>query len=187
MIVKETFEKIWQLALPYLKEGVRKDFALHTKGVVKAMELILKKERGDENVLIPAAILHDVGWSRVPLRLQRSNSRMDQLEALRLHIKHAPPIIRDILTRAGYGRNRIGKVIEIVEAHKFRNPRRHDKQLLIDADTMADAFKEQFYSDVKSYNTTPEKMYTFRKKNVFYTKTAKGLFERELEKRRKEF
>ena len=71
--MKEKYNNIWELAKPYLEKGVKKDFILHTTCVVKAMELLLEHEKGDESLLIPAAILHDVGWSKVPQDLQKSS------------------------------------------------------------------------------------------------------------------
>ena len=52
---------------------------------------------------------------------------------------------------------------------------------------MADAFKEQFYSDAQAYSSTPQGLYDYRKDNQFYTKTAKEIFDKELEQRKKEF
>ena len=149
--MKEKFEKIWKLAVPYLRKGKRKDFVLHTKGVIKAMELLLKQEKGDMGILIPAAILHDVGWSKVPLSLQMSNNETKKVKSLKLHLKYAPQIIEGVLIECRYNKDKIKKIIEIVLAHKFKNPRKLDKRLLIDADTLSDAFKEQFYSDAKAY------------------------------------
>ena len=183
---EEDFKKMWQLALPYLKQGIVKDFVAHTKNVVKAMELILEKERGDKDILIPAAILHDVGWSKVPAELQKNTDEDDRIEALKLHIKYALPIIEEMLKGINYGKERIERIKEIVFAHKFQDPKDFDKQLLIDADTLSDVFREQFYSDAKEYGKTPKEMYEFRKKNKFYTKTARKIFEKELGKRKKE-
>lgn len=185
--MKEIYEEIWDLAQPYLRAGVMKDFVLHTEGVVKAMELILQEEDGDEDILIPAAILHDVGWSKVPEDLQKSKDDEDKKRALELHLEYAPPIIKEILAKFDYGPDKIQRIIEIVKAHKFQDPDELEKQLLIDADAVADAFKEQFESDVESYDTTPEKLYEFRKENEFYTATARKIFNRELEERKIEF
>ncbi len=182
----KSFERVWKLALPYLKQGKAKDYLIHTRGVVKAMELLLEHEKGDEKTLIPAAILHDIGWSKVPLKLQKSNNESERIEALKLHIKLAPPIVEEVLNEAGYKKDRIEKIVAVVVAHQFQKPKDLDKQLLIDADSMADAFKEQFYSDAKAYGKTPRELYEFRKNNKFFTKTAKELFAKELEKRRKE-
>ena len=185
--MKKSFEKILELAVPLLKLGKRRDFVLHTKNVIKSLKLLLKHEKGDENILIPAATLHDVGWSKVPLGLQKSNDKAKKIKALKLHLEYAPPIIKEILTKCGYNENQIKKIINIVLAHKFKKPRKFDKRLLIDADTLSDAFKEQFYSDAKKYKRTLEELYKFRKNNQFYTKTARIIFDKELEKRKKEF
>jgi len=61
-----------------------------------------------------------------------------------------------------------------------------EKRLLIDADTLSDAFKEPFYEDCKAYKMKPKELYEFRKKNKFYTKSAREIFRKELEKRKKE-
>ena len=166
-------KKLWNLAIGYLKKGSNKDFVLHTKGVVKAMNLILKKEKGNPDI---------------SKKYQRSTDKKKKLIGMKLHIKYAPRIIRLILKSLHYKTSEINEIINIVIAHKFCKPRRLDKQLLIDADHLSDAFKIQFYSDAKAYKTTPEKLYNFRiKDNHFYTKTAKNIFENEINKRSKEF
>lgn len=184
--MKLKFQKIWKLALPYLKQGKRKNFVIHTKGVIKAMELILKKEMGDENILMTAAILHDTGWSKVPVELQKGNDKNKILKAMQLHIKFAPFAIKEILNKIDYDKNQIKKIINIVLSHKFKNPKNKNKQLLIDADALSDIFKEQFYSDAKAYKISPQKNLEIRKANKFYTKTAQEIFGKELKKREKE-
>lgn len=179
------YQKTWKLALPYLKSGVRKDFVLHTEGVVKATEMIMKLSgRGDESLLIPAAILHDAGWSKVPKVLQLSDDKEEKIKALQLHIKYAPEIISKVLGQAGYEKERIKKIIDIVKAHKFKDPKEVNKRILIDADAVSDCFKKQFKSDMKSYKVSEKDLYNFRKKNnKFYTQAAKAIFESEIEKR----
>ncbi|MFC1686986.1 HD domain-containing protein [Patescibacteria group bacterium] len=177
---------IWELAKPYLAQGKRKDFVLHTQGVIQGMEILLREEGGDETILLPAAILHDTGWSKVPVKLQRSDDKEDKHKALKLHIQYALPIITEVLEKAEYIDNKIKQVVDIVKDHQFVDPKELSKRLLIDADAMSDVFREQFYGDVKAYNTTPQKLYEFRKKNTFYTKTAEKVFNEELEKRRQE-
>ena len=58
--------------------------------------------------------------------------------------------------------------------------------MLIDADALSDVFKKQFYSDIKSYDITAKENYNFRRNNIFYTKTAKVIFNKELKRREKE-
>lgn len=174
--------------MPYLEKGIKKNFIIHTEGVVKAMEFILEKEKGDPDILIPAAMLHDVGWANVPRKYQRTKDKTDKLRGMKLHIELAPEIIKDILQSVNYKAFQINKVIEIIQAHKFSKPRKLSKKMLIDADHLSDAFKEQFYSDVKAYNSTPEKLYDFRMSdNNFYTKVAKDIFLEQMKQRRSEF
>jgi len=68
-------------------------------------------------------------------------------------------------------------------AHKYADPEENDKRLLIDADALSDTYKESFYSDVTSYDSTPRKNFEFRSRNTFYTKTAKRIFEKHLDAR----
>lgn len=184
--MKKIYLTMWRQAIPYLRKGKKKDFIMHTKWVIKSMEMLLKKEKGDENLLMPAAILHDVGWSKIPLTLQKAIGGAKAKKAMELHLKYCPPIIEKILNKIGYDKTKIKKIIDIVLAHKFKSPRNINKRLLIDADTLSDAFKEPFYIDVKEYKITPKQLYNSRKGNKFYTKTAKMIFESEFTKRKRE-
>jgi len=184
--MKKIYIKIWQQATPYLKKGKKKDFLTHTKWVIKSMEMLLKKEKGDKDLLMSAAILHDVGWSKVPLSLQKAVGGTKARKALELHIEYCPPIIEKILNNFGYSKSNIKKIIDIILAHKFKNPRDQDKRLLIDADTLSDIFKEPFYTDVKQYKITTRQLFNIRKENKFYTKTARLIFKRELARREQE-
>jgi len=184
--MKRKYQNVWKLAVEYLHKGINKNYVLHTEGVVRAMELILKKEKGNPDILIPAAILHDVGWAKVPKKYQCTTDKKKKLMALKLHIKHAPEIIRVILNSLNYKVSQINEIIDIVISHKFCKPRKLSKKLLIDADQLSDAFREQFYDDIRAYNSTAKKLYNFRMKdNSFYTKTAENIFWGLMKKRRK--
>jgi len=178
--------RIFEKAKPLLKKGHRKDFLSHTEWVVKSMQLLLKKEKGDESILIPAAILHDVGWAKVPEKLQTARDKNSQKKALELHLKYGSLMAKKILTDLAYPENKIRKIVSVILSHKFKNPHDQNKRLLIDADGLSDVFKEPFYQDVKQYKTTAKQNYDIRKKNKFYTLTAKTIFNRQLVDRKKE-
>jgi hypothetical protein len=183
--MRKKYQNVWKKAEPLLKKAKKKDFVIHSRMVTRAMEEIIAGEGGDPDILIPAAMLHDVGWSDVPLELQFAKDKDKSHEALVQHIEKAPPIIRKILGELKYSDENISRIIDIVIAHSS-DPKDKDKQMLIDADTLSDTYKESFYSDVESYNSTPEKTWKFRSKNTFYTKTAKEIFQRQLAARREE-
>ncbi len=183
---EKKYNEVWHEAMLCLQRGVRKDFVLHTKGVVKAMRCLLEKEGGNEEVLIISAILHDVGWSKVPMELQRSNEDWGREEAMKLHIEYAPEVIREILESLDFENEKIEKVIEIVSAHKFQDPEEFEKKMLIDADNLADVFADQLESDAKMYEKSLSEMLGFRKDNKFYFDSARKIFEREVKDRMKE-
>ena len=184
--MKAIEKRIWALALPHLRKGVRKDFVLHTKAVLRALKLLLRREQGDKDILIPAAILHDVGWSTVPVYLQKAKDEKRVKEAMHRHLEDSVPIIKDILAALNFDTMKTSKIVGIVLSHKFRNPRKLDKRLLIDADTLSDVFKEPFYADAEQYNVGPVDFYQIRMKNSFYTQAARDIFRRELKKRARE-
>ena len=173
--MKNRYETIWDLAMPYLKKGVMKDFVSHTKYVVKSMEMIIDGEGGDRNILIPAAILHAVGWSKVDPSLQLNDELEKKREGQRQHVAFAGEIIEEILSKTDYSKEDTQKIVEIVMAHKFQDPEEKKKQMLIDADNLSDTFKEQFDSDVVAYHSTPEQVYKYRTDNKYYTKTAQKI------------
>lgn len=177
---------IWDKVKPLLAKVKKKDYVLHVEMVTKAMSELIKKEGGDSAILIPAALLHDVGWSEVPDHLQLATKKEDKVNAGKQHIEKAPAIIRRILSELGYDPQAINEVIRVVLAHKYTQPDNKDEQLLIDADTLSDTYKKSFYSDINSYNTTPQDALKFRSQNTFYTQTAKQIFKREIDARRRE-
>lgn len=123
----------------------------------------------------------------MPKKLQKSKKPEEKQQALVLHLKYGGLIIQQILGKLGYQREKINQIVDIVMSHKFQDPTELDKRLLIDADAVADALPDQFQSDLKSYKVTTQQLYNFRKKNDFYTASAKEIFVRELEQRKKEY
>ncbi len=183
------YQKIWNLALPYLEKGKMKNFVVHTEGVVESMKMILAKEKADKDILIASAILHDVGWAHVPAKLQKKDSWKNKpklREAMELHLKYSEPIIRKILNELKYQKKDINHIVDIVKDHKYKNPVKKEKRFLIDADNLSDILKDQFWSDIKVYQVNSAEHFELRKLNKFYTKTAQNIFDRELKKRKKE-
>ena len=179
-------DKIWELAKPYLKKGMKKNFVLHTEGVLNAIEMICREENGNLEVLIPAAILHDTGWAIVSAEYQKLSDKKKLLIGEELHIEYGVKIAKDILKQLGYDLQISNKIIDIIRCHKFTETNTIDKKIFIDADNLADIFKEQFYSDSRRYQVTPWVNFNFRKKNKFFTQTAQEIFDRELAERKRE-
>lgn len=187
--MNKKYNKIQELAVGILKKVVRKDYVLHTLTVTRAMEMLLEKEGGDPDILIPAALCHDLGWRDVPEALQMPNlSKEDYRKSIEQHLEKNPPITQEVLEKVGYSQDKIDRIIEIILAHKFADPNTlsQEQKMLIDADTLSDVFSEQFYSDANSYKKTPAEVLKFRSTNTYFTPTANEIFKRELEVRKRE-
>ncbi|MEK6970045.1 MAG: HD domain-containing protein [Nanoarchaeota archaeon] len=89
-----------------------------------ALEL-LKYELGDRKVVVPAAILHDIGWSQMsPAEVNLfSDPNMKRYEpALRArHQEEGARKARDILIDSGYSQPHIPHIVEIISQHDTRD------------------------------------------------------------------
>lgn len=182
--MNQKYRNVWDEVSKRLQGIGKKDYVLHSRMVTRAMEEIIRGEGGNPDLLIPAAMLHDIGWSNVPKYLQFAKIPKDKKEAEKQHLEKAPDVIQTILISFEYNQGLIDKIIHVVLNHKSKNPE-EDKEIecIVDADNLSDTFKESFYSDVISYSSTPQKTYDFRSKNKFFTKTAKAIFKRHLKAR----
>ena len=112
--------EIWQLAVEYLHVRSNDAHTAYSYGLAAA--LCDLHPEADPDVVLPAVILHDTGWSRVP--------ESEVLEAIRpgggrhdlvvRHEKEGSAIAADVLTRLGHDPERIAEVVDIVDGHDTR-------------------------------------------------------------------
>ena len=69
---KSIFKQIYQLAQPYLNT---RHNDIHTEMSMQLAYQLLSAEGGQESIVIPAIILHDVGWQKVPVDKPDSRAR----------------------------------------------------------------------------------------------------------------
>lgn len=115
-LMDETFLRIFGLARSYLDTRENEE---HTRLACEFASRLLHEEGGDPNVVLPATILHDVGWKRIPEELQITAfgpGRRDK--ALnRVHEQEGVRIAADILTTVMYPAHLIEEIVEIVSGH----------------------------------------------------------------------
>jgi HD superfamily phosphodiesterase len=193
--MKAIFEEIWELALPYQDKRYDKG---HAKIVLGFALKLVKTERVDENVVIPAAILHDVGWVQLPKKERLSIFAKKTGDAKiastrRKHEAAGVKLARKILEKVSYEREDVGEILEIISRHDTRIGfiSKNDGAVR-DADKLWRFSKIGFWADVRRYGEDPERLRQKLKvrigeKNFFYSETAKEMAMQELEKRRKEF
>jgi len=89
--------KIWNGVQPFLIQG-RPGWDLpHTLAATYWLHRLLEKENGDREILIPAILVHDVGWSA----LKFDNNRISIAQNKNNHMQEGVKIARPILEKAG--------------------------------------------------------------------------------------
>ena len=83
---------------------------------------ILKEENGNEKVVIPAVLLHDVGWKVIPedLHLTAFGPNMSNPELRRVHEVEGAKIARTILEELHYPPGDVKEICQIIRGHDIR-------------------------------------------------------------------
>jgi hypothetical protein len=140
---------LWQAARPFLDVRNNDEHTLVAYGVAKALLKEIPEAR--ESIVLPAILLHDVGWKRIPeelllLAIGRNPTRRD---LVRDHELHGVEIAGDILRRHRPEDVDIDAVLAIIDGHDTTPEARSlEDAVMKDAD--------------KGWRTTPHGMRTIR-------------------------
>ena len=187
--MKPVFEKIRQLSKPFLQT---RHNDVHTEISTQYAFELLKREGGDEQIVIPAIILHDTGWMRVPaeLHLKAFGPNATEPELNRLHEVEGVKIAEKILQKLKYDTPKIIKILEIIDGHDSRTePVSLEDMIVKDADKLWRFSKSGFYIDVERFGESHEKGLERLRSNIsgwFFTVTAKEVAAEKLSRREKE-
>ncbi len=191
--MREIFVTIWEAALPYQD---KRDDDGHARTALKYAQKLLEMEGGDEDIVIPAIILHDIGYSQLP-RPRR----------MMIFSKHATPYQRDtivhehqtesvilgekILNKLSYPADLIPKILEIISQHDSRKGFISKEDGLVrDADKLW-RFSEENFSLVKNRDAALRKTMCERlekdleKPDYLSSESAKQIAREELKQRKK--
>jgi HD superfamily phosphodiesterase len=143
---KEIYEHIWQLAMPFL--DTRKN-DIHAEVSVAFAERLLSLEGGDEDIVMPAIILHDVGWKKVPedVQLKAFGPNASMPEWNRVHEVEGARIAGEILRKVRYPEEKILEIQDIVQGHDSRT-----EAVSLNDSIVKDADKLWRYSEVAIQN-----------------------------------
>ncbi len=194
--MKKIFEEIWKLALPYQD---KRDDKGHAEITTNYAVQLLKLEKANEDVVVPAIILHDTGWSQLSSkdRMLIFNHQATKKQKLTVRYKHQDAgvkIGREILEKVNYPSELIPEILEIISQHDTRKDFISSEDGLVrDADKLWRFSKTGFDADIIRnrfdfwglYDKLKE--HRIEKDGFFYFKQAKKLAYKELEKRKKEY
>lgn len=188
-MTKKIYERIWALAKPYL--NTRKN-DIHTEMATRCAYLLLEKEGGEEEIVIPAIILHDVGWKKVPeeLHLKAFGPKATMPKVRRVHEVEGVKIAREILEQINYDQEKIKEILRIIEGHDSRKePISLNDKLVKDADKLWRYSKEGFQINRKRYEHTFEQYMERLRSHLdkwFLTESGKETANQEIQNRSKD-
>lgn len=193
--MKEKFKKIWDIALSY--QDKRDDLG-HARIVTKYAIQICEIENIDDCVVVPAAILHDVGWSQLPKKdwlIIFDPNRTPEAERV-VRIKHQNESVRlaeIILKEANYSSKFLKSILEIISQHDTReNFFSKEDGAMRDADKLWRYSKVGFEADIRRNKFTFDFLYNkmvklIDEENFFFFESARDIARKEISNRKKEF
>mgnify|MGYP000335807558 CR=1 FL=1 len=111
---------LWELAAPFLTVRDNDAHTLFAVGLARA--LLDAHPEADAAVVLPAIMLHDIGWSQVPpaevLRAIAPGGGRPDL--VLLHEKEGARLAAGILARAGYDAGKVAAILAIIDGHDSR-------------------------------------------------------------------
>ncbi|MFC1534371.1 HD domain-containing protein [Thermodesulfobacteriota bacterium] len=187
--IKPQFRKIFDLVVPFLKT---RQNDIHTYIVYQYALILIEKEPGDPEVVIPACILHDAGWSCIPedKQLTAFGSMMKDGKLRRKHELEGVVIAERILNTVGYDPRLIQRISAIIDGHDSTEEARSiDDAITKDADKLFRISNIGFSIDSKRFNADPLPRIRYLNKKIhewFLTPTGKEMALHEAHNREKE-
>ena len=118
--MEKKYKDIFEKAAPYL--NTRKNEVHVSISYEFARRLLTHYPEADEEVVLPAVILHDVGWKMVPedKQLEAFGPNMKDEGNRRVHEVEGARIAGEILTSLNYDYKKIQEILDIIESHDSR-------------------------------------------------------------------
>ena len=114
------YGELYGRAKPYLDT---RQNDIHTHIAYGYAERLLRHyPEADQAVVLPAVILHDIGWKMIPeeRQLKAFGPKMKDTDTRRLHEVEGARLAREILTAAGHDPARLEEIVAIIDGHDSR-------------------------------------------------------------------
>jgi hypothetical protein len=110
--MKDIYTRMWQLAKPYYEKGRVYDIP-HIEWFMRHVEAICEKEGLNEALLMPIAILHDVGYSVEG----NANPHIKCKASKKMHMHECAKIAGRILEEVQYDTGLSRKIVHYISVH----------------------------------------------------------------------
>ena len=181
--MKPIYQRIFDLAKPFLR--TRKNL-IHTKIALQYALTLLEEEKGDEGVVIPATLLHDVGWQALPEHLQLTafGPNASNPKLVRVHEIEGAKIARSILEEVHYSPTKVKEISRIVQGHDSRKkPISQSDRIVKDADKLFRYSRKGLAIDLGRFRISRRKYLPFLEGIIdqwFLTPTGKEIAKKEI-------
>lgn len=187
--MKPIYQKIYEQAKPFLH--TRKNL-IHTKIALRYALKLLKSEKGDPKVVIPATLLHDVGWSAIPenLHLTAFGPNPSNPKLTKVHEREGAKIARLILEGLHYPPEKVKEICRIVLGHDTRKRSiSQSDRIMKDSDKLFRYSRRGMAIDLHRFKVSRSKYLFFLERIIdqwFFTPTAREIAKKEILSRKKE-
>ena len=124
----------------------------HAKKVLEFSEKLLIDEGGNSRIIIPTAILHDVG---IKIAEEKFGSSAPPLQE-----KEGPPVARRILSNYEFTKDEIDKICEIISHHHSKKFLRSlEGKIIFDADWLVNFGNESKVKDKQKVEKIIDRLY----------------------------
>lgn len=110
--MREKYQKLWELAKPYYEKGRVYDIP-HIEWMMGEVDRIAKIEALDEDLLMPIAILHDVGYSVAG----HANPNIKCKDSKKAHMEEGAKIAEKLLREINYDPGLTEKIVRYISMH----------------------------------------------------------------------
>ncbi|WP_419660835.1 metal-dependent phosphohydrolase [Desulfosarcina variabilis str. Montpellier] len=184
--IDPAYQDIFKAAIPYLET---RQNLIHTFIVYQYAGLLLRHEPGAPEIILPAIILHDVGWSAIPepdqLKAFKPGMRDETLR--RKHEIEGVVIAEGILTTLDCSETRIHKITSIIDGHDTTYGARSPEDAVVkDADKLWRYSKVGFGIDIERFDFLPRGHFGYLVKSIdrwFLTPSGRATAIDEIKKR----
>lgn len=126
------FNKLWEKCVPLLKQA-RPDDLRHTKDMVESLLSYRRKVNFDLDVLVPAAMMHDISHSGILEEHFKHAMITERLNSGELiHMSAGAKIAKDLLKEVDYNQEKVEEVIDIINTHYISHSENVDKNKVYD-------------------------------------------------------
>jgi HD superfamily phosphodiesterase len=187
--MKMIYQKIFERAKPSLR--TRKNL-IHTRIALRYGLKLLKTVKADDEIVVPAILLHDVGWKAVPedLQLTAFGPNQSNPRAARLHEAEGAKMARKILEGLHYPPKKVEEICRIIRGHDSRKTSvsRSDR-VVKDADKLFRYSRKGMDIDVNRFRTRRRDYLGYLETHIekwFFLPASRQLAKEELAQRKRE-